>query len=194
MSSLKMRRIVIDGNIGSGKTTQLKLFSNEGFSVQCEPIQEWPLEKFYSDKSRWAFLLQMSILKSFIKNDAQIWERSPESSKEVFWKMLRNKGIGTDEEDDVYSFFYNQVGAWTPDVHIYIRTSPEICYKRISDRCQEGDHKISIEYLQKVHEYYESYISTKSNVIIINGDQTPEKIQDDIKRNAEMFRYDAKRI
>lgn len=192
MSSHKPR-IVIDGNIGSGKTTQLKLFAKQGISVQCEPIQEWPLEKFYSDKSRWAFLLQMSILESFVKNDADVWERSPESSKEVFWKMLRNKGIGTDEEDSVYSFFYKQ-NAWRPDIHVYVRTSPEVCFKRISDRCQKGDAKISLEYLKEVHKYYEEYIcNCKSSVIVIDGNQTPEKIQDDI-RNAAMFWDDTERF
>lgn len=193
MSSHKTKRIVIDGNIGSGKTTQLKLFEKSGLSVQCEPIQEWPLEKFYSDKNRWAFLLQMAILKSFVKNEAHVWERSPESSKEVFWKMLRSKNIGTDEEDAVYNFFYDQ-NAWKPDIHVYIRTSPEECYKRISERYQEGDAKITLEYLQEVHKYYDDYIcNCNSSVIIIDGNQSTEKIQEDI-RNAAMFWDDTERF
>lgn len=174
-------RIVIDGNIGSGKTTQLKKL--DGFRVQCEPINEWPLKEFYEDKHRWAFLLQMSILKSFVKNGNEcgvVWERSPESSKNVFWTMLRNEGIGTDEEDTVYKFFYEQ-NAWKPDVHMYIRTTPEECYRRITERLQTGDSRISIEYLKKVHDYYEKYIANDSSVIIIDGHQNPEKIHEDIK-------------
>ncbi len=192
MSSRRLR-LVIDGNIGSGKTTQLKLLEKEGYAVQCEPIHEWPLKEFYENPSRWAFLLQMSILKSFVSNSAtskEVWERSPESSREVFWRMLRDQDIGTEEEEIVYNFFY-QKNAWTPDVHVYIKTSPEECYKRISKRTQEGDSTISLEYLQRVHEYYERYLSSKGDhVIIIDGNQTPEKIRDDIKTNAEMPRID----
>lgn len=182
------RRIVIDGNIGSGKTTQLQMFLKDGYKIQCEPIHEWPLKEFYENKERWAFLLQMSILKSFMnRNDVQIWERSPESSKEVFWRMLRNTGIGTDEEDMVYTHFYNE-NAWSPDVHLYIRTDPEVCYKRISNRNQEGDRKISLEYLREVHEYYESYIATKQNVIIIDGNKSPDDIRN--ATTAAMLRSD----
>ena len=179
-------RLVIDGNIGSGKSTQLKLLASQ-YKVRCEPIEDWPLKEFYEDKHRWAFLLQMTILKSFVEDDlTSIWERSPESSRLVFWKMLRHNGIGSDEEDLVYSFFYER-NAWSPDVHVYIRTSPEKCYERISKRHQEGDSKITLEYLKEVHEYYEEYISSKPNVIIIEGDQPSEKIHENIKDVLESY-------
>lgn len=175
-------RTVIDGNIGSGKSTQLKLLEKSGFNVKCEPIHDWPLKEFYSDTSRWAFLLQMSILKSFMEEESEnvdVWERSPESSRYVFWKLL--KGVYSESENDVYAFFYEK-NAWTPDVHMYIRTSPEKCFERIKKRTQDGDVCITLEYLQKVHEHYENYIASKPNVIIIDGDgDDPEKIHDDIK-------------
>jgi deoxyadenosine/deoxycytidine kinase len=184
---------VIDGNIGSGKSTQLKMFMAEGYSVKCEPIHEWPLKDFYEDKRRWSFLLQMSILASFLKeDDVKIWERSPESSRDVFWKMLRDEGIGTDEEELVYNFFYTR-NSWKPDVHVYIRTDPVVCFERISKRVQEGDSKITLDYIKRVHEYYEAYISTKQNLIIIDGDRSPENIHEDIKNATAMFRYDETR-
>lgn len=173
-------RIVIDGNIGSGKSTQLKMLSVEGYTVQCEPIHEWPLKLFYEDSDRWAFLLQMTILKTFNdpKQETIIWERSPESSKEVFWKILSK----TKEEDDVYSYFYAQCG-WVPDVHVYIRTNPETCLDRISSRHQEGDVKISRDYLQKVHDSYERYIESKGDsVTVIDGNKSPEEIHSEIVR------------
>lgn len=180
-------RIVIDGNIGSGKSTQLKLLERSGFNVKCEPIHDWPLKKFYSDKKRWAFLLQMSILKSFIEENelVHVWERSPESSRCVFWKMLNE--FYSDDEHDVYSFFYEK-NAWTPDVHIYIRTSPEKCFERLQKRTQDGDRCITLDYLQTVHAHYEEYVSSKSNVIIIDGDNDePEKIHGDIKNVLESY-------
>lgn len=178
------KKITIDGNIGSGKTTQLNLLRERlGYTVYKEPIQEWPLKLFYEDKKRWAFLLQLAILKSF--HDSQdgdgggVWERSPESSREVFWKMLR--GSYTDEEDDVYRYFY-ELFSWEPDVHVYIRTDPDECFERISKRHQEGDSKIDVEYLRSVHEFYEEYVRTKKDVRIIDGNKSSEEIHDEIVR------------
>jgi deoxyadenosine/deoxycytidine kinase len=37
-------RIVIDGNIGAGKTTQLGLLEKIGYTVRREAIDDWPLE------------------------------------------------------------------------------------------------------------------------------------------------------
>ena len=53
---------VIDGNIGCGKTTQLKILENIGFNVRYEPIEDWPLDLFYSDMERWGFLFQIVVL------------------------------------------------------------------------------------------------------------------------------------
>lgn len=174
------RRIVIDGNIGSGKTTQLNLLSELGYVVHCEPIHEWPLKLFYEDKDRWAFLLQMTILKSFLEKDGLIWERSPESSREVFWKMLHQ---GAPEEESVYRYFYEKY-SWSPDVHVYIRTDPEVCLQRITSRHQTGDVKIDLTYLTTVHQHYEDYISSRTNTVhIIDGNSSsPEEIHKEILR------------
>ncbi len=170
------QRVVIDGNIGSGKSTQLKLLKELGHSVYSEPIHEWPLELFYKDKSRWGFLLQMSILKSFMSVPKDgFFERSPESSKKVFWRMLRDEGTCTQEEEDVY-FHYYDTCSWKPDVRVYIRTTPEECFNRIQSRHQEGDCSISLEYLQDVHRYYEDYTKDDETVITIDGNKNPEEI------------------
>ncbi len=168
----------IDGNIGSGKSTQIKKL--EG--ALPEPIDEWPLDLFYGDKKRWSFLLQLSILRSFInmkKHKKGIFERSPESSIKVFWKMLVDDNVVNPTENDVCSYFYDTTG-WSPDVHIYIRTNPEVCYERICSRTQTGDNGITLEYLNKLHEYYEEYIKTRTSYVI-DGHQDPEEIHKQIK-------------
>lgn len=170
------RRVVIDGNIGSGKSTQLKLLGELGYTIHTEPIDDWPLDLFYADKSRWAFLLQMSILRSFCSGGEGIWERSPESSRNVFWKMLLDESTSTRFEDEIYRYFYDTC-SWKPDVHVYIRTTPEECHRRIQSRHQEGDSVITLEYLQKLHEYYEDYVAhAEGTVVIIDGNKNPDEI------------------
>jgi deoxyadenosine/deoxycytidine kinase len=170
-------RVVIDGNIGSGKSTQLRLLTEKGYNVKCEPIHDWPLKIFYEDSERWCFLLQMSILKSFCECECDIWERSPESSREVFWKTLKH----TPEEENIYKYFYDTC-AWKPDFHVYIRTSPEKCFERIKTRHQEGDMKISLDYLKMIDQSYERYISSCKQVLVIDGNKSPEEIHLEIIR------------
>jgi len=175
-------RIVIDGNIASGKSTQFDLLDKAGYSVLSERIYDWPLELFYSDQKRWALLLQFSILKSFHshKDDAIIFERSPESSKDVFWKMFVEDGTVTSEEDTIYKYFWD-IHGWSPDVYIYILTPPDVCYQRLQSRHQDGDSHITLDYLQKVGNYYLNYIRRKKTVYIIDGTLTAEKINNKIR-------------
>ena len=56
--------VVIDGNIGCGKSTVLDALSERGFLVHKEAIEMWPLEKFYEDQSRWAFMMQIAVFDS----------------------------------------------------------------------------------------------------------------------------------
>jgi deoxyadenosine/deoxycytidine kinase len=171
-------RIVIDGNIGSGKSTQLDILKAKGFKIYKEPIDDWPLDLFYKDKSRWAFLLHMKILNSFAdsQND-RIFERSIISSHHVFWANLRSRGIVTHEEDLVYREWYDRV-YWTPSVTIYLCSDPIKCHERISSRQQDGDASITLEYLYEIHERYQRMFMD-SHVIHVEG-KTTEEIHEEI--------------
>lgn len=149
-------KIVIDGNIGVGKSTQLRLLEQVGYKVYREPIDDWSLELFYNDQSRWAFLLQMQILNSFQAGSASsitIHERCPLSSNYVFWaNLVKNKKV-TQQEDAIYQKYYEKIG-WQPDLYIYLTCSPEEAHERIKIREQTGDTSVSLEYLKELHSLY----------------------------------------
>lgn len=169
--------IVIDGNIGSGKSTQIQLLDKIGFRTRKEPIEQWPLKQFYEDPSRWAFLLQMKILESYCTPvEVCIYERCMQSSKDVFWKHLFHSNIVTRAEDSIYKEWYHRV-EWKPDVMIYLRSTPEKCFERIQTRHQTGDSKISLDYLQKIHSYYEDI---HRDYTIDVDDKTPDEIHKEI--------------
>ena len=197
-------RIVIDGNIGSGKSTQINMLKDLGFKCHKEPIEKWPLDLFYKDKSRWGFLLQMKILETYTTpEDDCIYERCLQSSKDVFWYNLFVNNIVTQTENDVYIEWYNKV-VWHPDVNIYLRSYPEECYQRIQTREQTGDSAVSLDYIRQIHDYYElvSYRfrkmqkNRKHYVIIVDG-KTPEQIHKEIisvlKAENAMFLADSNR-
>jgi deoxyadenosine/deoxycytidine kinase len=173
-------KIVIDGNIGSGKTTQLDLLSSENFQVVKEPIEKWPLDLFYSDPERWGFLFQLIILQTLTclpTDDMVIYERCPLSSKEIFWKSLKKHYL----EDKTYQEEFEK-RAWYPDVYIYIDTPAKTCYKNIQSRYQAGDQGVSLEYLQTLEVRYKEMFEglTTCHRFSVDGNRDVDEVHKDI--------------
>lgn len=178
-----MSRIVIDGNIGSGKTTQLDLLEKKGWTVRREPLDKWPLKEFYQDPSRWAFYFHMVLLQTLqpIKTSKPIvYERSLMSSRYVFWPVLLKEGTVTSMEDETYSKFYNRY-EWFPDLYIFLSKTPERCYEHIQVRHQVGDTGVTLKYLQDLNVEYMNLIRIMPcRVIVINAERPVEEIHKEI--------------
>ena len=175
--------IVIDGNIGSGKSTQVEKLK-EDFSVHREPLEEWGnlLKWFYEDPSRWALAFQFKVLKCFNqvpddKSETIVVERYPESCRCVFWKVLCDQGKVTQEEQDIYKDYYH---TFNPDVIIYLRCPPEKSIERSRDRGQDGDDVIQLDYVTQLHDLYETMYQEK-DAHILDATKTPEEIYKEIK-------------
>jgi deoxyadenosine/deoxycytidine kinase len=181
-------RIVIDGNIGAGKTTQLGLLEKDGYTVRREAIDDWPLEEFYADPARWAFLLHTSILLTNQPGGGDpsltLFERSLVSSRWVFWEVLKAKGHVTAKEDEIYSKLYEK-HAWYPDLFIYLDKSPEKCLEHIRERYQPGDQgAITLNYLKKLNVEYRKMLSTlPCRILMIDAEQSAEKIHYEIYKH-----------
>ena len=164
--------ISIDGNIGSGKSTLLKNLKkfykdNKKIIFLKEPVDEWNeikdengitiIEKFYSDKKKYAFPFQMmayisryKILNEELEKNKDcilITERSIYTDKLVFARMLYE----TKDIDEISYKIYNQ---WFDtlsknlkiDKLVYVDAKPEICQERIIKRNRDGENEISIDY------------------------------------------------
>jgi len=175
-------RVVIDGNIGSGKTTQLGLLEKRGYTVRREAIHDWPLDEFYTDPSRWAFLLHMNILLSNQPDDVgiQLIERSLLSSRWVFWEVLKKEGKVTSKEHSTYDKMFEK-HAWQPDLFIYLAKSPEKCYEHIQKRTQSGDQAITLKYLMDLNsEYLKLLRNIPCKVLVVNAERPAEEIHREI--------------
>jgi deoxyadenosine/deoxycytidine kinase len=176
-------KIVIDGNIGSGKTTQLNLLEKKGWLVKREPIDEWPLDLFYKDKSRWALLLQLKILQTLkpVKTSRPVvYERCILSTRHVFWEYLLHQKLVRPEENDVYCVQYEK-DIWYPDVYIFLAKSPELAYEHIQQREQVGDSGVSLDYLKELDILYKKMIrNVPCRVHVLNAHRPPEEIQAEI--------------
>ena len=176
-------KIVIDGNIGSGKTTQLGLLEQKGWQVRREPIDEWPLEEFYKDPTRWAFLFHMTILQTLrpLKTrQAVVYERSLLSSRWVFWPVLQSHGNVTDAEHKVYDKFYDQY-AWYPDLYIFLSKDVDLAYEHVTKRGQAGDSGVTLEYMKELEaEYRNLVMKVPCKVHVINANRAVDEIHTEI--------------
>jgi deoxyadenosine/deoxycytidine kinase len=167
-------KVVIDGNIGSGKTTQLGLLEQKGFLVFREPIDEWPLEEFYQDPKTGAFPLHMAILRTLRPRGSAIYERSLLSSRWVFWEWAKAKGLASNSK--TYEYFYEK-HSWHPDLYIFLSKTPEECHRAIQTRGQTGDTHVTLEYLQELDVLYKHLIMKVPCVVhVLNASDSPEEI------------------
>ena len=191
-------RIVIDGNIGSGKTTQLGLLEKKGFTVRREAIDDWPLDEFYNDPARWAFLLHMNILLTNQPDEGlQLIERSLLSSRWVFWEVLKKEGNVTPKEHATYDKMFEK-HAWQPDLFIYLSKSPNKCYEHIQKRTQPGDRAITLKYLMDLDSQYKKLIKNiPCKVLVVNAERPVEEIHKEIYKyleGNELLSTDSERV
>ena len=176
-------KVVIDGNIGSGKTTQLGLLEQKGWKVRREPIDKWPLEEFYKDPKRWAFYFHMVILQTLRPLQTKehiIYERSLMSSRWVFWPVLLRQNLVTKEEDATYDKFYEHY-AWYPDVYIFLSKNLDLAWKHIQERHQAGDSGVTIEYLHELDcEYRKMIMKVPCKVYVVNANRSVDEIHNEI--------------
>ena len=176
-------KVVIDGNIGSGKTTQLNLLEIRGYKVRREPLDDWPLEEFYKDSKRWAFYFHMVILQTLrpLKTrETVVYERSLLSSRWVFWEVLKKQSIITEGEDETYTKFYDQY-SWFPDLYIFLSKSPELAWEHIQKRHQTGDSGVTLEYWKELDVEYQKLVqNVPCKVQIVNANRSVEEIHQEI--------------
>tara|TARA_Y100001936_G_scaffold251503_1_gene307723 strand:- start:1876 stop:2589 length:714 start_codon:yes stop_codon:yes gene_type:complete len=188
----------VEGNIGSGKSTlvkmlkeHLKKIKNTEVIYLPEPVAEWEsikdsdgknaIEKYYENPDKYAFSFQMMAYISRIhqlretlhtnNNVIIICERSVFTDKEIFAKMLHDDGkIGEIEYNIYCKWFYEFVKDIPVGGLIYVKTNPEICERRVIKRNRKGE-TIPLVYLQNCHKYHEDWLNNESlPVLKLDGD------------------------
>lgn len=172
--------LMIEGNIGAGKSTFLRILS-EQLNIQpvFEPDKKWQevggdnlLEKFYTDTSRWAYTFQTYAFVSRVvaqeSSDKQtnshiphVVERSVFADRYCFARNCYEMGVMSGLEWNLYREWFGWlVESYTtkPAGFIYLRVSPEICHERIIKRSRTGEDVISLDYLQRLHDKHEDWL------------------------------------
>lgn len=185
-SKKPIKHIAIAGNIGAGKTTLTKLLSKQfGWEPQYEDVENNPyLFDFYDDMPRWSFNLQIYFLNSRFKQiiDIQrgdkvtIQDRSIYEDAEIFAPNLHAMGLMTKRDYDNYANLFKTMSSMVnpPDLMIYLKGSIPALVNQIQKRGREYEENLRLDYLKRLNEYYEAWVSKYSagKLLIIDIDKT----------------------
>lgn len=176
--------VAIAGNIGAGKTTLTKLLAKHyKWEAQLEDVVDNPyLDDFYNQMERWSFNLQVYFLNSRFRQVSQIREsgkdiiqdRTIYEDAHIFAPNLHAMGLMTNRDFENYKSLFDLMESFVqgPDLLIYLRSSIPNLVSQIHKRGRDYENSISIDYLSRLNERYEAWISRydKGNLLIIDVD------------------------
>ena len=176
--------IAIAGNIGAGKTTLTKLSAKHyKWEAQLEDVVDNPyLDDFYNQIERCSFNLQVYLLNSRFRQVLQIHnsgkdiiqDRTIYEDAHIFAPNLHAMGLMTNRDFENYRSLFDLMESLVqgPDILIYLRSSIPNLVSQIHKRGRDYENSISIDYLSRLNERYEAWISgyDKGKLLIIDVD------------------------
>ena len=177
--------IAIAGNIGAGKTTLTDLLAKHyHWDTHFEDVDDNPyLMDFYDEMQRWSFNLQNYYLNSRFtqiqeirKNEKTvIQDRTIYEDAFIFAPNLHSMGLMTTRDFENYFSLFNLLESFisAPDLLIYLRASVSKLVQNIQNRGRDYEESIRLDYLKRLNERYEAWISTydKGKLLIIDVDE-----------------------
>ncbi len=170
--------IAIEGCIGAGKTElSLLLAKRLGAKLMLEQFEDNPfLPKFYGDKRRYAFPLEMSFLASRyhqLSTDLQqdnLFENFIVADY-IIQKCLLFSRLTLDEEEyKLYNRLFQiiQLNCPAPDLLVYIYRDTTQLMKHIKERNRDYERSIDETYLDNIqHGYLEMFKNHTSQRILL---------------------------
>jgi len=205
--------VLVEGNIGSGKTTFLQHFSKfANVDVMTEPVNKWRnlkgsnlLQKMYEDPGRWSLTfqtyVQLTMLEQHVKRSGKgvkIMERSIYSAKYCFVENLYKSGKMPGSEYEVLSAWFrflveNPSVDLDVDLIIYLKTSPDKAMERIKSRSRGEEHLIPMSYVNELHDLHEDWLTNAkfplpAPVVVIDANKDlGEMVKEYVKQETVIF-------
>jgi len=164
---IKYNYVVIEGNIGAGKTTLAGRIADQ-FNARLilEHFADNPfLPKFYDDPEKYSFPLELSFLASRYKQLKE--ELVPQDLFKTFtiadYYFMKSlvfaaSTLNGDEYNLYRQIFYIIYGSLPkPDIYVYLHLNPDRLIKNIESRGRNYERSITKEYLQKIQDSYFSF-------------------------------------
>jgi deoxyadenosine/deoxycytidine kinase len=182
-SGIPYRYIVVEGNIGAGKTSLATILANvHNANLVLESFAENTfLPQFYAQPERFAFPLEMSFLAERYQQIHQAQQHMDLEGRKLVGDYIFEKSrLFADvnlkgAELDLFGRFFNMIegGLRKPDLLIYLHKSTPTLLRNIARRGREYEQQIKAEYLDQLSQRYLDYLSTLGNqrILLIESDE-----------------------
>lgn len=159
-----MRYLVVEGNIGAGKTTLSTMMAKEmNARLVLEQFADNPfLPKFYNDPERYSFPLELSFLAERYKQlNNELMTPSlfqPLVIADYFFMkslIFAQNTLASDEFNlykQIFEIIYNSIPK--PDLYVYLHLPVSQLIANIRKRGRDYEQSISPEYLERIQQGY----------------------------------------
>tara|TARA_R110001583_G_scaffold8058_1_gene39305 strand:- start:1171 stop:1806 length:636 start_codon:yes stop_codon:yes gene_type:complete len=195
--------IVIEGNIGAGKTSLSdKIATDFNAKLILEQFADNPfLPKFYEEPEKYSFPLEMSFLAdryNQLKNELSEQDlfKSFTIADYYFMKsLIFSKQTLKDDEYKLYSQFFHIIynSLPKPDLYVYLHSDVDKLLENIKKRGRNYEQEITADYLLKIQNSYFSFFKQQqdlnflvidtNNIDFIGNDSDYKKVCDVIFNN-----------
>jgi deoxyadenosine/deoxycytidine kinase len=172
-----MNFLVIEGNIGAGKTTLAEMISKD-YNAQFvgEAFADNPfLEKFYKEPKSYAFTLEMSFMSerySQLMNELQNRDLFKDFAVTdyYFMKSLIFSSVTlSNDEYNLYRKFFDIIYARLPrpDLYVFLHKDTSNLKCQIEKRGRDYEKNIQNDYLDKISKAYFNYFKQQSEFPVL---------------------------
>jgi deoxyadenosine/deoxycytidine kinase len=169
--------IVIEGNIGAGKTTLAKMLSGRyDAKLVLERYYDNPfLPKFYSSPDKYSFHLELSFLaERYVQlnkelNDMDLFQPLTISDYYFMKSLIFSRATLTEDEFKLYRQIFDIINTniVKPDLYVYLHLNLDNLMRNIKNRGRYFEQNIQKEYLVKIQEGYMDFFRHQKDLTIV---------------------------
>lgn len=174
---MRYKYLVIEGNIGAGKTSLASLLAEETNSrLVLESFNDNPfLAKFYEEPDRYAFQLELSFLSERyhqIKTELghpDLFGQAVISDYYLAKSFIFSKYNLKDDEMKLFEKLFSIINlqAPKPDLYVYLHLPVERLLENIKQRGRSYEKHIRYDYLKEVQEGYFGFFKSQQKMKIL---------------------------
>ena len=174
---MDLNYIVIEGNIGAGKTTLAKMIAHEfNAKLILEQFADNPfLPKFYKEPEKYSFQLELSFLaERYQQLNNELTSRDlfrPFTVADYYFMKSLIFARSTLKEDEynlyrqIFQIIYKSIPK--PDLYVYLHVDVNNLRSNIAKRGRDYEQSISAEYLSKIQDGYYDFFKQQSDIAFL---------------------------